>query len=200
MRNATIQVYKFSELSETAQKKVLEKEREFRNQMGDDSDLLADEFREVLKDEGLPIDDVRFRLSCSQGDGVAFYGDVDLKAFFAAHPDFRASFPGVLIQLDKEEVLSLNLSKRNPHYDHHNSMEVEANYDGDLSEDIQTEHNSFVGAFTSHIRSVSISLEQRGTETIVNASKDEYIKECLDPEREYTEDGEVFTLNELSNI
>ena len=72
--------HKFSELNRTSQQKAIE---EYRQSMLDDGDIdeqLQNWFQEVLSVLGLPIDDIKYNFAYSQIDGVAFYGEIDLKA------------------------------------------------------------------------------------------------------------------------
>lgn len=77
MREETIKIYKFNELNPEAQKRAIQ---EYRDSIDWDceSEIISEGFKIKLNELGLPIDDLEWRLSHSQGDGVAFYGDVDM--------------------------------------------------------------------------------------------------------------------------
>lgn len=70
MREHKVTVYKFDELSKDAQEIAVNKW----NETADHSFLLEEHFKNRLKELDYPTDDISFRFSYSQGDGVAFYG------------------------------------------------------------------------------------------------------------------------------
>jgi len=71
--------YKFSELSPDAQEHALERWREKGWAWDDgDTEMLTETFKEDLEALGLPHDNVHWQLSYSQGDGVAFEGNLDV--------------------------------------------------------------------------------------------------------------------------
>lgn len=75
-----ITAYRFDELTAEAQHKAIVKLRQSREWQEEVNEQAIEMFREdaieELKGYGLPTDDFCFSLTHSQGDGVAFYGDV----------------------------------------------------------------------------------------------------------------------------
>ena len=76
MRKALIEkeVYKFEELNEEAQNRIIENEQEY---WQDDFELCVQDFIEAK----FPNSDLKyqFSLSCCQGDGFNFYGKIDIE-------------------------------------------------------------------------------------------------------------------------
>jgi hypothetical protein len=79
-RQVTFTAYKLDELSPKARAHAIETEREALGQDYDGS-RLTEMFAEMLGEKGFPTNDIRWSLSSSQGDGVAFYGPIDLDIF-----------------------------------------------------------------------------------------------------------------------
>ena len=75
MRQETINICTFNELSDEAKEKAREWYRD------GDSEMTSDQFEYRLEELGLPNKDIRWSLSCCQGDGVAFYGELDIEEY-----------------------------------------------------------------------------------------------------------------------
>jgi hypothetical protein len=102
-------VYTFDELSDKAKEHALLKHIEW---IDNDWDVgIIDNFKEQGSDRGFNIDDVRYTLAYSQGDGAAWYGGIDAKLFLDYHlkdddPDYARYI--VLRELLREDWLKLH--------------------------------------------------------------------------------------------
>lgn len=126
-----VECYKFAELGEKVRKHLIEKEIKRINELGDIRELLEEQFKEQVGEAGYPTNDIRYRLSYSQGDGVAFYSDdtfncapilehrlgVDLAACLGDNLS--------MIMVGKVAWISAKIHGKCSHYHHHNSMRVE---------------------------------------------------------------------------
>lgn len=208
MRTKTIQVFKFDELKPEVQKKVLS---QFRNDLSYDSvtEDLTESFKEQLKEKGLPTDDIRFSLSYSQGDGVAFYGDVDLMAFIKSEgveKNFELIIPAIE---DKNINCNIEKSMNFHHYNHEGTMIVEFDEEefySEFEEDdlryhvemetrikpVNAKIEELKQLIASKIRSVSYELKKIGYARISEHESDEAIKETIEiNEYEFDETGEI---------
>ena len=75
MQTVQIKTFKFNELEGAAREKALEWGREC---CQEDYEFITEIFKEQLIDRGYDLSDIRWSLGCCQGDGMAFYGQVDL--------------------------------------------------------------------------------------------------------------------------
>lgn len=83
--------YKFSELSEQAQAKAIEKEQQYQGEAWGDFALDHDCFHAAGKILGIDIDNIYFRGFWSQGDGACFDGSYTYQA--DARKKIREEFP-----------------------------------------------------------------------------------------------------------
>lgn len=83
VRTRVDSVYKFEELEDSIQQKVMEKIASENMEWFPVEDLTY-QFEQVLEEYGFPTDDIEWRLSWSQGDGVAFYGTVNVYKYLTA--------------------------------------------------------------------------------------------------------------------
>ncbi len=197
MTTATINTFKFSELSERAK----ESARDWWKENGLDEfecESITEGFQHKLEELGLPSDDVRWRLSSCQGDGVAFYGCVDVEEYLTKNKlktKFRKLFDSdkdLLIdnvEIDKNQSFHL--------YDHHNTMSVsynEALYNGYENPSREQALEDFTDHLNDHIKELSHEFVKQGTEAIDHYNSDENVDEsiiCND--YSFTEDGSHFS-------
>lgn len=137
-----VQIFKLSNLDPSAKKNAIENYRNIFTEDGFEiRDSLRYYFSEMLKQHGLPDEDIRWSLSYSQGDGVAFYGNIDIGVFFNANPKLKAFVPQCmkLLEIYNElrltggknasirtlgDLFSLSIFKSNSFYDHERSMGI----------------------------------------------------------------------------
>lgn len=140
--SATVTAYTFQELSEEAQDRLIEEEREFRNSDGFESYLITESFE---RDLGVMFDHhdlkVHWSLSYCQGDGVEFVGRVSLSDFPTKDNDCMQwehikdavvtrerliEMAPLVDELDPEWTqLEARLTSINSHYSHWNSFQTE---------------------------------------------------------------------------
>ena len=215
MRQEIVNVYKFSELSAEAQGVAIEKYRESIDWSYESEDITSN-FNYRLDELGLPTDDVEWSLNHCQGDGVAFYGFVDMPRVA------RRLLEGEslkLYELIKAEDLTISAKLyRNSfghHYSHYNTMEIEMIADDNEtivtylyesnSEELTTEEwdekveriqllvDELAKLILEDAKNTSIQLERAGYEQIDYVNSDEYIKEAIESnDYEFTADGTIY--------
>ena len=186
-KNVTVTIYRFGELAEKAKetaKNYLIEGMDFI------SEIVTDHFKEELKALFLPYDDVKWRLSCCQGDGVAFYGMLDLEGYLRKHRMFR-KYRSLFCRMTQNgsDIMcpkwDFEISKNQNfyQYDHQNTMWIDY-YDCDLDGNhIRLCENTricFMKHLTNHIKSVSRELEKKGYNMIDDYHTDEYVEDCCE--------------------
>lgn len=141
-------LYRFNELTEEAKLKAIAKLRQSREWQEEVDERAIEAFREdateELKGYGLPTDDLRYSFTHSQGDGVAFYGEVTYSddllsmledAYGLAMPHAEA----IRKWVEAQGHLGIYIEKDDwDNYNHANTMRVELNTDNyeTMAEDI----------------------------------------------------------------
>ena len=169
-------IYKFSELSEKAKSVAIENERRYQSE-NMDPDLLIEVFTDALQQKGLPVDDIRFSLNRCQGDGVAFYGILDII-------DFKSKNPDTIIPDDIEKI---EITKRSAFhmYDHENTMEVNAYSENDS--------DRFEKEFRTFLKDISLELSQKGYEILDYEQSESYITQTIEAnDMEFLENGDQY--------
>ena len=198
-REKTIKVYSFDELPPKIREKIVEStQRRLYEDL--EPELITECFEQVLEEEGMPADDIRWRLSNCQGDGVAFYGTIDVSEYVKAQKDkqnFTQAEWDLISKADQDGQLSIKIEKSRAFhmYDHWNTMIVDMEmgedyYDGkgklippfdDLEEVIKTD-----------IKNISHRLEDMGYKAIDDiTSEAEALEAIKSSENEYDENGKV---------
>jgi hypothetical protein len=188
-KQRVIDVYEFDELSAKAKDRAITKYRESGAAFDtDDTEAVSDMFRETLKEKGLPTDDVRWRLSSSQGDGVSFYGRFDVDEYLQANK-LKSKFPA--LKGVANDIVG-NIEKIGPHmYDHWNTMRVYFEPQVDLTERQNAELEKLKEFAAAHIQKVSRELEKAGYEEIEYREGDGQIAEILrENDYEFDVDGD----------
>lgn len=216
MRKEVINLYKFEELSDDAKQNAINKYRESMDWQIE-SEFITEKFVEKLSDMGYPTDDLEWRLNYSQGDGVAFYGEMDIDKVMKRLENEGYDLNYNLYRaIDSENLTITAKIYRNSfgyHYSHYNTMKVEI--DGDSIEtmieylygDLDSDTDEYVDKYGeiynflldlrdcihNDIKSVSKELEKEGYSDIEYYSSDEFIAETLIAnEYEFTEDGVMY--------
>ena len=197
----TIQAYEYAELSPNAKEAARNWYKETEDDISGD---IAESYRYALEELGYPISDIKFSLSYCQGDGMAFYGRVELPEFLAKRmTDSCLEFKIVdenrktLQELYKElgdgiNYVDCNILRRNCgyHYSHHNTMRVEFGgdyaqalnygYDGKLTlERFDEVADDLQEWISTDVKDISRSLAKQGYEEIDYARCDESVAEAL---------------------
>lgn len=184
-------VYSFEELSEKAKQTAIDQEIKDRQSDSLYSDLTDEFITEELKLANMPVSDVRWRISSSQGDGLAFYGKIQdvlklapgLKNFFAAHD------------------IVFKIEKVGPHlYDHYNTMQVTCEIDGRGLEFSSAFASSDLYKITAAkdrleelVKEVSQKIYKKAIENYEGYFEPSFIEEDLkDGDHEYLENGKRF--------
>lgn len=213
MREHVINLYKFDELSPEAQEKAIQKWRDSMD-WSIESEWITEIFQNKLAELGYPTDDISWSLNYCQGDGVAFYGDVDVP--FVAKRILRGDDLILFNNLVEENLaVSVNIYRNSfgHRYSHWNTMEVDIDGDdldtmmsylyGDLDSDsdeytekcdeIESMLITLRDGISDEIKSVSRELEKLGYEMIEDYQSDESISETIRiNEYEFKEDGTMF--------
>ena len=205
MKKIRMNVYSINELEKDVKAKVLDR---YRYDFNDIVNLdIQDEFKQRLEEKGYPTDDIRYRLNYCQGDGMAFYGTIDLEEFIEKrHKELEESLSkhdlrrvkyiakeGWRVHIEKVRAFHL--------YDHFNTMELFVedfdcymyDFGGARKKDIENMENAtnnLVNFIEDDIRHLSKELETVGYDIAESYEKDEYIIEYLEENEYYfTEDG-----------
>ena len=200
-KTITIQAYEYSELGFEAREAARNWYKETEDDISGD---IAESYRYALEELGYPISDIKFSLSYCQGDGMAFYGRVELPEFLAKRmTDSCLEFKIVdenrktLQELYKElgdgiNYIDCNIIRRNCgyRYSHHNTMRVEVGgdyaqalnhgYDGKLTlERFDEVANDLQAWISTDIKDLSRLLEKQGYAEVEYVQSDECIGEAL---------------------
>jgi hypothetical protein len=222
MREEIVKVFKFEELSDKSKEVAREW---FRNSLNEDFEpyttWITETFEEELKALSFPHDDVEWRLSHRQGDGVAFYGHIDDemmgKIVERMYDEYGFLFYDLYKELTRQDI-TINANIYRNHfgyrYSHQNTMEVELDCDDidtimeyigdvDYEENEEEYHEVYaeiegtlegIKSFLSdEVKEVSRKLENIGYQEIEYRYSDESIDEnILANGYEFTEDGEIW--------
>lgn len=214
MRKEVVNLYKFEELSDEAKQNAIKHYRESMDWQII-SESITEKFTEKLSAIGYPTDDLEWSLSYSQGDGVAFYGEVDMDKVInrLEHKGYDLNYDLYRAINNKGLTITARIYRNSfgYHYSHYNTMEVEVDGDsievmveylyGDLDEneyiDKHDEIYDFLlklkGCIHNDIKDVSKELEKEGYSDIEYYSSDEAIAEILIAnEYKFTEDGMMY--------
>lgn len=211
MRKEIITIYKFEELNDKAKQNAINKYRESMDWQIE-SGFITEKFVEKLSDMGYPTDDLEWRLNYSQGDGVAFYGEVDIDKVIDRLEregyDLNYNLYRAIKNKNLTIIARIYRNSFGYRYSHYNTMDVEI--DGDSAEtmmeylygdceciDKYDEICDFIldlrNCICSDIKVVSKQLEKEGYNDIEYYSSDEAITETLIAnEYEFTEDGVMY--------
>lgn len=194
-RKVELKVYNFDELSPKAKARAIEDYRPHAFDQGD-SDFLTELFQERLGEVGLPTKKLGWNLSCSQGDGVGFYGPIDLgkfiKVLLGGHSGKgplewspRSSKYESLIK-----KIGVILEPRSNQYHHSNNMNIVHDVYEDLSPEEDGLLKDLLEEVDKKVREVSKELEKSGYEEIEYRQSDDAITDFFQGnEWEFLEDG-----------
>lgn len=168
-------LYKFDELSEDAKAKAIDTIREDADWCWGEHDnvMLTETFADRLAEQGYPTEDIEWSLSGRQGDGVAFYGSIDIETWLRANK--RMSKYRSLGRVVPCATITRN--SYGYHYSHAHTMDVEVAADDyerltpareRLLEDLSDELREAVIAMSHELESI-------GEADIAAHSSDEYI-------------------------
>jgi hypothetical protein len=198
-REHIVKVYRYSELSDEAKEKArmdwIDKGHAW--DPGYDSDMLTQNFKEILQEKGFEKDvEVFWSLGNNQGDGVAFSGSLDIAKYIRENK---------LAQKFMKLVGHIYATvKHSGRYAHRNSMEVIVGEEETDARSIGPK-DWFPGKPTSElikefqsdleedVKDISRELEKIGYAEIEYRQSEEYIADMFEAnDFEFTEDGRRF--------
>lgn len=187
-------VYKYDELSERAKSKALDRF----NEGLDASEEINEIIKGELEDAGLSsLDVIEFSLGYCQGDGVAFYGKLDLEELSKKNPEVKE----ILSKLGEKKIEVWGEVIRNSsgyHYTHWNTMNVSLettpyDYDAPESKTIDNLILDLERTIKAHVKSVSQECENLGyAEVELQKSEESFKRFCQAYSLEFYEDGEEY--------
>lgn len=192
----TFQTYQYSELSDKAKKTAITKLGELSADI-DNSNELIDLFSNRLAERHYPHADIRFSLSCSQGDGVAFYGDVnELEALAKAVLDDTV-YEQLRSVIESGEIsIRIAPNRHANHYSHYNCMDVNIRYTGPDS--IAGAIDILETAILHDLQNLSKELEAAGYALLDSIRTEEYlIEEAEALELEFTKEGKIAYVSQM---
>lgn len=214
MKKIGLNVFTVNELSESVKEKVLDRHRyDFNDLVNYD---IQEYFSRTLDEKGYPTNDIRYRLNYCQGDGVAFYGEIDLQDFIEKrHKELEEDLTKHDLRRIKyiaREGYEINIEKSNYYhmYDHFNTMIIEQDdvescmsyraKEKDVEDMIDSVYK--LVQFIKHdIKVISKELEDSGYSIAEGYESDENLIEYL-TENEYyfTEDGIKIDIDNYEEI
>ena len=221
MRQEVINIYTFDELSDAAKKVAVENWRDARAADNwHETEMITEDFCTRLREAGLPggngkkandkTGTVEWSLSNCQGDGVAFYGPIDLDVAVPLACDGETAKRFAEIRASLHDICLIDIYAKitrtsyGHHYSHWNTMCVELDYDYVSNDELRTAGwNDQVESFQefiddirdslqTYVANFSKELESDGYDTIDAMNDDEYLIEDIRAcEVEFTEDGSI---------
>lgn len=190
MRTHTVELFSITELDEKAQEKAVDYLRDL-DYFGAETDDIESMFKERLEEYGLPTEQVEFSLGHRQGDGVAFYGDIDVEKLLKNIGEWDKY--AWLVNHYKLSATSTRNSWGS-HYSHFNTMDV------DMEHEYVYHANSHImlgqellELIKLRVVSVSKELESMGYKEIEYRQEKEQIIEMADiNEMEFRKDGRLW--------
>jgi hypothetical protein len=185
MRKVEFDVFKYEELGEKAKKRAKEKYGD----TFDYSDCVTSEFECVLQQYGYGDCKLEWSLGYCQGDGVAFYGKVDVEDWWRKRGRtlFSKEEKRKLLKYYKEDSdLSIAICRNSfgHHYSHYNTMYVEVTWGNkELLELLE-------GAVLEDIKDISKELARQGYKDLEHYYSEESFAETAEAnEWEFFADG-----------
>lgn len=196
-RTTTETLYSYEELAEfpEAQERARDKIGSWNAEW--EGENLSYQFELILEEQGFPTDKIEYSLGHSQGDGVAFYGSIDVNHWLTVNK--RLTYYRTLRTYDPYARIDKN--SWGTHYSHYNTMDVIAgasfHTDWWPFEDNTTDRKTqMLGELRyeleESVQDMSHKLEKFGYDIIEHAYSDEAVREsCEANEHLFTEEGEI---------
>lgn len=126
MQEVKVKLFRLHELAPKSQAKAIEEVRDFLNRTFEPSQV-TESLEEVASYEfGLKAENCYWNLNYCQGDGVAFYGAIDLDALAEKNEKVRALLASLA---EVDATVSVRSVDVNGRYHHYNSMRAEVECD-----------------------------------------------------------------------
>lgn len=193
MRTIRTKVYKFSELkTKEARQKAIDW---YKKTLDDDPEILfgfEDYCSERAKEAGFNDIKVQYSLSCCQGDGLSFSGEIDLKRVIPEIlPGIKKSVLNALVN-----NCSYTLKGNDGRYCFASKSDIDLwldNYTSNDKPNIQKLIDKILPALENRYMTLCKELESEGYKWIESAYEDENIIENIEAnEYEFTADGRRF--------
>lgn len=153
MKTKTIELYEFDELSESAQAKVLETERDINVDFAWSKWTLED-WEEQLKAMGFEDPQINFSGFWSQGDGASFTSKrVDILKFLTVHKA-KGRFKAILKALKKDEI-DASVERIDHSYSHEYTVRANIEFMTDDTDLKAQESYDFSVLLTETVRTLS---------------------------------------------
>ena len=190
MRTIEVELFTISELDAEVRSKVIEDLRT-RGIYDPHSEEITEEFAEHLESYGLPTNEIEWRLSWCQGDGVAFYGSIDIPVLLKK---IGRWFEFETLVESYGLTATIERNSYGNHYSHWNTMEVFIERDRDY---ILNAHRLKARSLWDLLKEMVVAhsrrLETSGYKKIEAAHDEEYIIECAEAnELEFTKEGRLW--------
>lgn len=185
MKEVTIKLYTFNELTEKVQKELIEKNQYHETEHDDWHSPIIEGFEEDLKNIGLEEITSAFTGFWSQGDGACFIGDVyDNEGFINVlkETEYLGKTWG---EKDDLEMLEITIDKITHHYEHENTITGNVSSDAVFTSNLDELENAVTKWARDKSRELYKSLEKYYDELASDENVIEYLEE----------QGEVFQEN-----
>lgn len=200
MKIIETKVYEYDELSDEAKEKARDWMRQTNSELGFAAEQIKENCEQVLTMFGYPTDDLGFSLGYCQGDGVAFYGSVDIEALanrevsehyhdITGEVDHVKETAAAIMQYDGESP-NIRIYNVSSHYHHWNTMKIDFVDDCDVDFIQQERIKKLAALLAEEIKAVSHQLEKEGYGIIED--EDGLIEDIRANEYTFTENGERF--------
>lgn len=195
MRKAMVKLYKYAELTEEVKVKVRDWYREMQAECGDYTRDVSEFFEYELEALGYPTDKVYWSLSNCQGDGMAFYGDIDRDSIAKIRNRVLGNKNPArsITKTFLFNEVTFTIASNNPHYNHYNSMAVNFEASNSVSDKMYKLLCEIRDGIAEEVKQVSKDLARKGYDIIESMEADEYV----DSEIEAQEDWEFHIDGEL---
>ena len=179
MKQVTINLYEFKELESDAKEKA---RHNFLERIGWDlaTDDVREYYRERLRELHLPNEEVYFSLSYSQGDGMAFYGDIySIGDVMKASGEWTNEEVDKMLDIEEKAEVTFSIKSNSHRYHNWATMTLVAvpSYEGELTEDEMKFFHRVVEWLRQYIVNVSKKLEKEGYNILDDASSDGFIQD-----------------------
>jgi hypothetical protein len=195
MKEITIKAYEFHELSEKAQKRVLEKYSDIN--VNDDywHDPYIEEFKEDLKNWGVTDPEIGYSGFWSQGDGACFAGgEIDeAKLLQTMRECSYFDVPHSWLNAAVEGSLTIRIVKFNHRYEHSKTIHAKVDYIGEvLSKDEEEDMETVITGWAQDMSDQLYRSLEKGYDSL--QTEDAVIEEITAREWVFTESGQRISI------
>lgn len=128
--------------------------------------LIKTYFTRQLEKRGYPTDDICYSLNSCQGDGMAWYGDIDEDALIGFADTLMTGSEKAAVKrvINKGATVTISRNSFATHYSHFNTMDVEGEtyYAEALTEFEEAAFDTFIEALEEDVVATSKTLESDG--------------------------------------